>query len=155
VNDRRIVRGLREPAVASPLFMRVTAISSRAIVLRPGRLAYAALAAALLATTVLLIVVWDAAWWQTVAFALAPDAAVLYGIAPGLARGQLHPRAVPLYNGLHRFWVPLAVAVAALAAGLPLGYVAGALAWAIHVAFDRAIGLRPRAPDGFQRGQGQ
>jgi F0F1-type ATP synthase membrane subunit c/vacuolar-type H+-ATPase subunit K len=64
----------------------------------------------------------------------------------GLARGQLHPRAVSLYNALHRFWGPLALAVAALAAGLPLGYVAGASAWGVHVAFDRAIGLRPAPP---------
>ena len=120
---------------------------------RPGRLSYAALAAVGLGIAMLLIVVWDAAWWQTVAFALGPDLAVLYGIAPGLARGQLHPRAVPLYNALHKFWGPLALAVAALAAGLPLGYVAGALGWAVHVALDRAIGLRLRAPDGFQRGE--
>jgi Domain of unknown function (DUF4260) len=71
----------------------------------------------------------------------------------GFARGQLHPRAVPLYNALHGFWGPLALAVTVLAAGLPLGYVAGALAWGGHVAFDRALGLRLRAPDGFQRGQ--
>jgi hypothetical protein len=147
------LRSVGEFAVASPLVGRVTAVSSRAIVRRPGRLAYATLAAALLAIAVLLIVVWDAAWWQTVALTLAPDAAVLYGIAPGLARGQLHPRAVPLFNALHRFWGPLALAVAAISAGLPLGYVAGALAWAVHVAFDRAIGLRLRAPDGFQRRQ--
>ena len=117
---------------------------------RPGRVAYAGLAAALLASGVALIVIWNAAWWQAVAFALGPDLAVLYGIAPGLARGQLHPRAVSLYNALHRFWGPFALALGALAAGLPLGYVAGAIAWALHVAFDRAIGLRPRSPDGFQ-----
>jgi len=92
------------------------------------RVAYASLAAALLASSVALVVVWDAAWWQTVVFALGSDLAVLYGIAPGLARGQLHPRAVPLYNALHRFWGPLALAIAALTAGLPLGYVAGAIA---------------------------
>jgi hypothetical protein len=118
---------------------------------RPGRVAYAVPAAALFASVVALIVVWDASWWQTVVFALGPDLAVLYGIAPGLARGQLHPRAVSLYNALHRFWGPLALAIAALAAGLPLGYLAGAIAWGLHVAFDRAIGLRPRSPDGFQR----
>ena len=118
---------------------------------RPGRVAYAVLAAALLASAVAATVVWHAAWWQTLAFALAPDLAVLYGIAPGLARGQLHPRAVPLYNALHRFWGPLALAITALAAGLSLGYVAGAIAWGLHVAFDRAIGLRARSPDGFQR----
>jgi uncharacterized RDD family membrane protein YckC len=120
---------------------------------RPGRVAYAGLAAALLASALALIVVWGAAWWQTVAFALGPDLAVLYGIAPGLARGQLHPRAVSLYNALHGFWGPLALALAALAAGLPHGYLAGAIAWGLHVAFDRAIGLRPRSPDGFQRAE--
>jgi hypothetical protein len=60
-------------------------------------------------------------------------------------------RAPYLYNALHRFWGPLALAIAALAAGLPLGYVAGAVGWGLHVAFDRAIGLRPRSRDGFQR----
>ena len=128
------------------------AISPQLTVHHPSRLAYAALAAASLVGAVVLIVVWDAAWWPMVAFALGPDTAVLYGIAPRLGRGQLHPRAVRLYNALHRFWGPLALAVAALAAGLPLGYLAGALAWAAHVAFDRAIGLRLREPDGFQRG---
>jgi hypothetical protein len=34
---------------------------------------------------------------------------------------------------------------------LPLGYVAGAIAWGVRVAFDRAIGLRPLSADGFQR----
>jgi hypothetical protein len=123
------------------------------VVRPPARVTYAGLAAALLASVVALIVDWHAAWWQTVAFSLAPDLAVLYGVAPGLARGQLHPRAVPFYNALHRFWGPLALAVAALAAGLPLGYVAGAIAWGFHVAVDRAIGLRPRSPDGFRRAE--
>lgn len=59
---------------------------------------------------------------------------------------------MPLYNALHLLWGPVAVAAAALAAGLPLGYLAGALGWAVHVAFDRAIGLRLRSPDGLQRG---
>jgi hypothetical protein len=78
---------------------------------------------------------------------------VLYGSAPGLARWQLHSRAVPLYNALHRFSGPFALAIAALAAGLPLGYLARAIALGLHVAFDRAIGLRPRTLDGFQRAE--
>jgi Domain of unknown function (DUF4260) len=114
------------------------------------RLAYAVLAAALTALALLAVLGWRTAWWQAVTFGLAPDLAVLYGIAPGLARGQLHPRAVPPYNALHRFWAPTALAIAA-AAGLPRGYLVGALAWAAHVAFDRAIGLRLRSPEGFQR----
>ena len=72
------------------------------VVRPPGRVAYAGLAAALFASAVALIVVWNAAWWQTVAFPLGPDLAVLYGIAPRLARGQLHPRAVQLSPGRHR-----------------------------------------------------
>jgi Domain of unknown function (DUF4260) len=127
-------------------------IPTRLLAREPGRVAYAALAAACFAGAVVLLVVWDAAWWPTLAFALGPDIAVLFGIAPGLAHGQLHPRAVPLYNALHRFWGPLALALAALAAGLPLGDFAGTLAWAGHVAFDRAVGLGLRTPDGFQRG---
>ena len=61
------------------------------------------LAGTLLAAVLLSLLAGDGSWWQAVAFGLGPDLAVLYGIAPGLARGQLHPRAVPLYNALHRF----------------------------------------------------
>jgi predicted anti-sigma-YlaC factor YlaD len=87
----------------------VDAIASQLVGRRPGRFAYATLTAALAASAVVVVVAWDAAWWPAVAFALAPDLAVVYGIAPGLARGQLHPRAVPFYNALHRFWGPLAL----------------------------------------------
>jgi hypothetical protein len=58
---------------------------------------------------------------------------------------------VPLHNALHRFWGPLGLLTVTIAAGLPRAWLAGALAWAFHVAFDRAIGLRLRSPDGFQR----
>jgi hypothetical protein len=90
---------------------------------------------------------------RSVAFALGPDLAVLYGIAPGLARGQLHPRCVPLHNALHRFWGPLGMVIVVVTAGLPRAWLAAALAWGFHVAFDRAIGLRLRSSDGFQRGE--
>jgi hypothetical protein len=116
------------------------------------RLVYGVLAVALLASILALLIGQDAAWWPAVAFALGPDLAVLYGIAPGLAPGQLHPRAVPLHNALHRFWGPLALIIVTVAAGLPRAWLAAALAWAFHVAFDRAIGLRLRSADGFQRG---
>ena len=79
-----------------------------------------------------------------------PDVALFVGIAPGLAKGQLHSRAVPLYNALHRFTGPLALAIAA-AAFLPLGYLVGALAWGLHIAVDRVAGYGLRTPDGFQR----
>ena len=116
------------------------------------RLVYGVLAVALVGGILALLIGSDAAWWPAVALALGPDVAVLYGIAPGLGPGQLHPRAVPLHNALHRFWGPLALIIVTVAAGLPRAWLAAALAWAFHVAFDRAIGLRLRSPDGFQRG---
>ena len=54
----------------------------------------AALAAALVVSAVALILSGTPPGGLVV-FALAPDLAVLYGIAPGLARGQLHPRGGP------------------------------------------------------------
>jgi hypothetical protein len=130
---------------------RTSAITGSLLIRHRAQVAYGVLAAALLATTLMLLIGSDAAWWPAVAFALAPDLAVLYGIAPGLARGQLHPRAVPLHNALHRFWGPLALIIVTATAGLPHAWLAAALAWAFHIAFDRAIGLRLRSPDGFQR----
>jgi hypothetical protein len=128
---------------------RVTASRLRA---HRSRVLYAGLAVALLASILVLLIGMDADWWPAVAFALVPDVGVLYGIAPGLARGQLHPRAVPLHNALHRFWGPLGLIIVTVAAGLPRAWLTAALAWAFHVALDRAIGLRLRSPDGFQRG---
>jgi hypothetical protein len=115
------------------------------------RIAYAALAAALLALLVLELVRQSTGWWQLAAFGAGPDVALLLGIGSGLARGQLHPRAVPLYNALHRFWGPLALGAVTLAAGLPRGYLVGAFAWALHIAVDRAVGYGLRTRDGFQR----
>jgi hypothetical protein len=87
-------------------------------------------------------------------FALAPDLAFLYGVAPGLARGQLHPRAVGLYNALHSWLGPIVLASAAALNlfGLDVVWFIGALAWATHIATDRALGFGPRTRAGFQRG---
>jgi hypothetical protein len=109
---------------------------------------------ALLAVILLVAAVTVAAtaggWWLFAAGAIGPDLALLAGAGRGLDRGQLHPRAVPLYNALHRFWWPAALAVLAVAwLGAP--WLAGALAWATHVAIDRAVGYGLRTPDGFQR----
>ncbi len=89
--------------------------------------------------------------WQFFAFGAMPDIALFLGIGSGLAAGQLHPRAVPLYNALHAPAGPLALAAVVIAASLPAGYLVGALAWALHIAVDRVAGYGLRTPDGFQR----
>src|SRR5262245_22225308 len=66
------------------------------------RLAYAGLAAGVLTAIVVVIATQDTGWWQLAVFGLGPDVALLAGMGGGLAKGQLHPRAVPLYNALHR-----------------------------------------------------
>ena len=114
-----------------------------------SRILYAALTVALVAALALEMAVTDASWWLLLVFLLGPDVALLAGIGSGLEKGQLHPRAVPLYNALHRYWGPAALALASLV--LPEGWLAAALAWAVHVSLDRAIGYGLRTPEGFQR----
>jgi hypothetical protein len=89
-------------------------------------------------------------WWQFFAFGALPDIALFAGIGTGLAQGQLHPRAVPLYNALHRFAGPIALGALAVVF-LPAGYLVGAFAWGVHIAVDRVAGYGLRTPDGFQR----
>ena len=92
----------------------------------------------------------DVSIWYAVIFAVMPDLALLAGYDPNLAKGQLHPRAVPLYNALHSFVGPALLAITAL---LVLGdaWLVAALAWALHIALDRCIGYGLRTRDGFQR----
>jgi hypothetical protein len=123
-----------------------------AIVSRPPRrLAYAALAAALLAAVVLEVAGNGTGYWQAAAFGLGPDLALFFGIAANLEKGRLHPRAVPLYNLLHRYWGAFALAALASFGLVPLGFFVGALAWALHVSLDRTLGYGLRTRDGFQR----
>lgn len=114
------------------------------------RAAYGELAAALLAAALFELLNHDTGWWQFFAFGAMPDIALLAGAGAGLAKGQLHPRAVPLYNALHRFAGPLTFGIVA-AAFLPVGYLVGALAWGLHIAVDRVAGYGLRTRDGFQR----
>jgi hypothetical protein len=114
------------------------------------RAAFAALTALLLVAAVAGAVVHGSGWWLLTAFALAPDVALLAGSGSALERGQLHPRAVRLYNAAHNYWCPAVLAGAALAL-LPTGYVIAALAWALHISLDRAVGYGMRTRDGFQR----
>lgn len=127
--------------------MSVVCITPR----RPvARVATGALAAGLLAAAVAVVVATDAGWPWVAATVMAPDVALLIGVGRGLAPGQLHPRAVPLYNALHHPAGPLALMALCAAGGLGAGPFAVALAWAFHIAMDRAAGYGLRTRDGHQ-----
>jgi hypothetical protein len=85
-------------------------------------------------------------------FLIAPDLAMLVGANRRLAKGQLAPRAVPVYNLVHRVWGPLALLVACTFWIDSAALFTGGLAWLAHVAIDRAAGYGLRTPSGFQRG---
>ena len=127
--------------------------TTTAIAPRPAaaRLRYAALAVLVLTVTVLEAVKLGTGYWQIAVFGLGPDVALFVGAGRGLAKGQLHPRAVGLYNLLHRFWGPVALAALASFDVISIGFLIGALAWLFHIALDRAIGYGLRTSDGFQR----
>ena len=111
-----------------------------------ARIVYALLFAGSLATA---IAVAGVGTWQIWAFLVGPDLALLFGAGAGLEKGQLHPRAVPLYNALHRFVGPVLLGLASIWLGP--GWLAGALAWAAHIFMDRSAGYHLRTPEGFQR----
>ena len=113
------------------------------------RAAYGLLAAALLAAAIAAVIARGSGWWIFTAFIVAPDLAVLLGISSALEKGRLHPRAIPLYNALHRLAGPALLAAASFVLG-PWALI-GALAWALHISFDRSIGYGMRTRDGFQR----
>ena len=56
-----------------------------------------------------------------------------------------------LYNIVHRFWGPIALATVAAVGLLSVGFFIGALTWAFHIALDRALGYGLRTRDGYQR----
>jgi hypothetical protein len=117
-----------------------------------ARAAYAGLLALLLTATVL-EVAQHGHLGAALAGGLGPDLALLFGAGTGLAPGQLHPRAVPLYNALHRLAGPAALVAAAGAGILGGAWLVAGLAWGAHVALDRTVGYGLRTPEGHQRGR--
>jgi hypothetical protein len=114
------------------------------------RVAYAALGLVAIALAIFVVTTQHASWWQLAVFAIAPDIALLLGASRNLERGQLHPRAVPFYNAVHRLVVPgILIAVAFVLHAD--GWLAGGLAWTAHIALDRSLGFGLRTPQGFQR----
>src|SRR5438445_7598314 len=99
---------------------------------RLPRVAYLALGLLAAGLGIFLITSRSASVLTMIVFAIAPDLPLLPGAAPGLARGQIHPRAVPLYNAVHRFWMPLALIAVALALLRSSSWVVAGLAWLAH-----------------------
>lgn len=113
------------------------------------RAIYLALGAALTVFAIIEMVRFGGATWFALAFLILPDVALMYGAAPGLERGRLHPRAVTFYNVVHSFWLPAAL----LLVGLwlpPLVFTSGVV-WAAHIAWDRGLGFGLRSREGYQR----
>ena len=84
-------------------------------------------------------------------FGIVPHLTVLVGIGQPHARGQLAPRAVPLFNTLHQPVLPLVVLGLAVAGVLPTFWFVGALAWLSHIVVDWGFGNGLRAADGTLR----
>ena len=115
------------------------------------RLAYAGLGVVVAGLAIIVVITQHATWWQLVVFAMAPDLALLAGMSSGLARGQLHARAVPIYNAVHRYWAPSVLVVITYVLHSPEWLAAG-LAWTAHISFDRSLDFGLRTREGFQRG---
>jgi len=115
-----------------------------------GRAIWGAVAIVLLAVTALQVQNHGGGWYA-LGFALMPDLGLLAGAARGLEKGQLAPRAAPLYNALHRFGGPAILGGLAVAGLLPAVWLSAALGWGLHIAVDRAVGYGLRGEDGFQR----
>jgi hypothetical protein len=114
------------------------------------KLVYAAVGLGATALAITEVVTQNASWWPLVVFAIAPDLSLLAGISRGLAHGQLHPRAVPIYNAVHRYWAPAVLVVVTLLLRSPEWLAAG-MAWIAHISFDRSLGFGLRTPEGFQK----
>lgn len=114
------------------------------------RLAWAILGAGLVGPMVAV----DGWHWWFFGLAVAPDLPLFFGGGMGLARGQLHPRAVPAYNLTHSVAGPaaaLALGLLAMTAGIGDAVLLIGLGWGAHIALDRTCGYGLRTPQGFQR----
>jgi hypothetical protein len=129
--------------------METTALVPRTAPTR--RVVYLALALLIVASIVIEVVRHRTGYWQLGVFGVGPDLALLAAAGAGLARGQIHPRAVPLYNALHRFWAPVVLLALAGLGVAGVAYLIGALVWCFHISFDRTVGYGLRTRDGLQR----
>jgi hypothetical protein len=84
-------------------------------------------------------------------FGIVPHLTVLWGIGQPHARGQLAPRAVPLFNAMHQPALPLVLLGLGLAGILSTFWLVGALAWLGHIVVDLGFGDGLRTADGWRR----
>lgn len=117
----------------------------------PTRLAYLLLGLGLTGAALVLAGVADTGAWPVLIFAVLPDVALLPALGGPHAPGQLPRRAVPVYNALHHPAAPLLLLGGAAAGLLGAYWAVAGLAWAAHVAIDRACGYGLRTRDGWQR----
>jgi hypothetical protein len=87
-------------------------------------------------------------------FGIVPHLTVLIGIGQPHALGQLAPRAVPLFNTMHRPVLPLALLGLAAAGVVPPFWLVAALAWLGHIVVDWGFGNGLRTADGWLRNLG-
>lgn len=127
--------------------------TGRAATLRSARAAWLLAGVGLTTIAIVPVARGTAPWWMLVGFAVLPDLSFVAAIGATDDIGRELPRrAVPVYNAVHTLVAPAAVLVAVAVGVLPgAGLVAG-LAWAAHIAFDRATGYGLRDRDGHQRG---
>ncbi|MFI2378452.1 DUF4260 family protein [Streptomyces sp. NPDC018964] len=87
--------------------------------------------------------------------AVLPDLSRLAGLGQATRPGQLAPRAVPLYNLLHRAVIPFAIMIVFSFLGDGPEDIAApftfAMSWLTNIAIARALGFGLRTPDGWQR----
>ena len=110
---------------------------------------YLALGAGLTAFAIVEMIRFGGTAWFALAFFLLPDLALFYGAPRDLVPGQLHPRAVPFYNAVHSWYIPVVLMIVGLWLP-PVVFVAG-IAWAAHIAWDRGFGYGLRTREGYQR----
>jgi hypothetical protein len=120
--------------VSEPIAALPARGSSIVFLLRLEGLAVAAVTTALYART-------GASWWLFAALWLVPDLSMLGYLARPC-------RGARVYNAIHSYVAPVALAFFALVLGVR-GAMPFALIWVNHIGVDRALGFGLKYADGF------
>jgi hypothetical protein len=83
-------------------------------------------------------------WWAFAVFLLAPDLSLL-----AYARKRQQPISAALYNAVHSYVLPLALATGSWAKGERIGELVAAI-WIAHIALDRLLGFGLKYPEAFK-----